>query len=111
MTSSWFAPFRIRCAADESRVSLRPNSNSSPGAPRGEEAVQQHPAVAVGLGRVDQHRLEPRSAEHPALAFDDPDAARHRLLEHLGRDRLGGEAQQHGALERVDHRAAACTPR
>ena len=68
-----------------------------------EEPVEQHPPVSVGLRRVDQDRLEPRSAEYPALAFDDPDAACHRLLEHFGRDRLGRQTQQHGALERVDH--------
>ena len=77
----------------------------------GEEAAQQHRPVAVREGRVDELSPQPDAAEPVPLPLDDPDAAHDRLLEHFGRDRLRGQAEQHGALQRVDLRRAACTRR
>ncbi len=110
-TSSTFASLRMFCAADENRVSVLPNSYSAPGLQEREQPREQQPSVAVGARGVDQLRLELDPAEELALALDDADAADHGLLEHLGGDRLRRPAQQHGALERVDAAAAACTRR
>ena len=101
----------MRCAVDESRRVAAAELELLARRHRGEEAVQQHPPVAVGEGRVDELRLQLGAAEPAPLALDDPDAADDRLLEHLGRDRLRGQAEQHRALERVDLRRAACTRR
>ena len=75
-------------------------AGASPGRARRAASVRRRP-------RAPGRRAAPAGVTLPnklARAFDDPDAAHHRLLEDLGRDRLGGAAEQHGALEGVDGR-------
>ena len=101
-SSSVVAALRIFCAADESRRSVWPNSYSSPGTNPGKSPSSSiSPSPSARVGSISCARSRDLSEEAP-VSFDDPDAAHHRLLEHLGRDRLRGAAEQHGALEGVD---------